>query len=68
MIPWLHLVIPLIGTKITAYAISCTIHEVTLFSLKGNYRNTKKETLWYMIINFKENKKEAMNKITTFLI
>ena len=63
---------PLIGTKITAYAISCTIHEVTLFSLKGNFwnrnSNTKKETLWYMIINFKENKKEAINKITTFLI
>ena len=28
---------PLIGAKITAYAISCTIQEVTLFSLKGNY-------------------------------
>ena len=63
---------PLIGTKITAYAISCTIHEVTLFSLKGNYwnrnSNTKKELLRSMIINFKENKKGAMNKITTFLI
>ena len=34
MIPWLHLMTPLIGAKITAYAISCTIQEVTLFSLK----------------------------------
>ena len=63
---------PLIGTKITAYAISCTIHEVTLFSLKGNCwnrnSNPKKELLRSMIINFKENKKGAMNKITTFLI
>ena len=62
---------PLIGAKITAYAISCTIHEVTLFSLKGNYwnrnSNTKKELLRSMIINFKENKKGAMNKITAFL-
>ena len=60
----------LIGAKITAYAISCTIHEDTLFSLKGNYWNrntkTKKELLRSMIINFKENKKGAMNKITTF--
>ena len=63
---------PLIGTKITAYAISCTIQEVTLFSLKGNYwnrnSNTKKELLRSMIVNFKENKKRAMNKITAFLI
>ena len=63
---------PLIGTKITAYAISCTIHKVTLFSLKGNYwnrySNTKKELLRSMIINFKENRKGAMNKTTTFLI
>ena len=67
MIPWLHLVTPLIDAKITAYAISCTIQEVALFSLKGNFwnrnSNTKKELLRYMIINFKENKKEAMNKI-----
>ena len=42
MIPWLHLITPLIGAKITAYAISCTIHEVTLFSLKGNYWNRLK--------------------------
>ena len=65
MIPWLHL-------KITAYAISCNINEVTLFSLKGNCwnrnSNPKKELLRSMIINFKENKKGAMNKITTFLI
>ena len=63
---------PLNGTKITAYAISCTIHDVTLFSLKGNYwnrkSNTKKELLRSMIINFKESKKGAMNKITAFLI
>ena len=39
MIPWLHLMTPLIGAKITVYAISCTVHEVTLFSLKGNYWN-----------------------------
>ena len=54
---------PLIGTKITAYAVSCTIHEVTLFSLKGNYwnrnSNTKKELLRSKIINFKENKKRG---------
>ena len=37
MVARLHLMTPLIGTKITAYAISGTIHEVTLFSLKGNY-------------------------------
>ena len=52
---------PLIGAKITAYAISRTIHEVTLFSLKGYYwkrnSNTKKELLRSMIINFKENRK-----------
>ena len=63
---------PLIGANITAYAISCTIHEVTLFSLKGNYwnrnSNTKRIFPRSMIINFKENKKGAMDKITTFLI
>ena len=63
---------PLIGAKNTACAISCTIHEVNLFSLKGNYwnrnSNTKRELLRSMIINFKENKKGAMNKITTLLI
>ena len=63
---------PLIGAKITAYAISRTIHEVTLFSLKGYYwkrnSNTKKELLRSMIINFKEKRKGAMNKTTTFLI
>ena len=35
---------PLIGTKITAYAISCTIQEVALFSLKGNYWNRNSNT------------------------
>ena len=48
---------PLIGTKITAYAVCRTIHEVTLFSLKGNYwkrnSNTKRELLRSMIIYFK---------------
>ena len=45
---------PLIGAKITAYAISCTIQEVALFSLKENYWNrnsNKKELLRSMIIN-----------------
>ena len=44
MIPWLHLMTPLIGAKITAYAISCTIQEVALFSLKGNYWNRNSNT------------------------
>ena len=35
---------PLIGAKITAYAISCTIQEVALFSLKGNYWNRNSNT------------------------
>ena len=30
---------PLIGAKIMAYAISCTIQEVALLGLKGNYWN-----------------------------
>ena len=35
---------PLIGTTITAYAISSTIHEVSLFGLKGNYWNRNSNT------------------------
>ena len=35
---------PVIGARITAYALSCTIHEVTLFSLKGNYWNRSNNT------------------------
>ena len=63
---------PLIGAKITAYAISCTIQEVALFSLKGNYwnRNSKTERNCFgpwLLTDVKENKKRAMNKITTFL-
>ena len=44
MIPWLHLMTPLTGAKITVYAISCTLHEVTSFSLKGNYWNRNSNT------------------------
>ena len=35
---------PLIGPKIMAYAISCTIHEVTLFGFKRNYWNRNSNT------------------------
>ena len=35
---------PLIGAKTTAYAISCTIQEVGLFRLKGNYWNRNSNT------------------------
>ena len=63
----------LIGAKITAYAISCTMQEVALFRLKGNYWNrnsyTKRNCFGPgLLTDFKENKKGAMNKIATFLI